>query len=282
MANDWKVKAETLRFEDGLSWTELAQAMQSDFPSLTLSQVREKVRDHCRTTARYQKPDTPKLVFSDPHTPFDHPNFPYFLSDTYKRFACGSVACLGDMIDSHAISRHGSEPCALGAYSELDLAKQRIKIYTTLFPECDYLLGNHDLRPEKMAASVGIGSRYLKTIHELLELPDGWICRSDEFIENDVLYLHGINCGGKDGALNKALSERMSVCMGHNHAFGGVKEQANKRDRVFGMNVGCGINPEAYAFAYGRHARNRETLGCGVVFNSEYAIFVPMGREYLT
>ena len=42
MANDWKVKAEKLRFEDGLSWTELAQAMQSDFPSLTLSQVREK------------------------------------------------------------------------------------------------------------------------------------------------------------------------------------------------------------------------------------------------
>ena len=49
---------------------------------------------------------------------------------------------------------------------------------------------------------------------------------------------------------------------------------------VFGLNVGCGIDDEAYAFVYGKHSRNRVTLGCGVVFGPEQAIFVPMGKEY--
>lgn len=277
----WEQEAERLRFENGLSWSALAQEMAGYFPALSPAQVREKVRDHIRGTERYKEPVKPVGVFSDMHAPFDHPNFPYFLQDTFKKFGVGRVVCLGDMMDSHAVSNHAIEPCALGAYSELDLAVQHMKVYATLFPEVQYITGNHDLRPERMAASVGMGSRYIKSVQELLELPDGWVCRGDEFIMDDVLYTHGINCGGKDGALNKALSERMSVCIGHSHAFGGVKQNANKRDSVFGMNVGCGVNPEAYAFAYGKHSRNRETLGCGIVFNSEYAVFVPMGREYM-
>ena len=46
------------------------------------------------------------------------------------------------------------------------------------------------------------------------------------------------------------------------------------------MNVGCGIDIDAYAFAYGKYDKNRPTLGCGIVFDSGNAIFVPMGKEY--
>ena len=277
----WEEKAERLRFENGLSWTALAVAMQSDFPNLSQPQVREKVRDHIRQTSRYKTSDAPTGVFSDIHAPFDHPNFPYFLQDTFKRYGVEKKICLGDITDSHAISNHDPEPCALGAYTEFDLATQHLKIYTSLFPNVDYIDGNHDRRIERMAAKSNIGTRFLKDMHEVLELPEGWIYRGHEFINDDVLYTHGINCGGKNGALNKALAERMSVCIGHSHAFGGCQTSANKRDRVFGMNVGCGINEEAYAFAYGADAKYHSTLGCGIVFNSESAIFVPMGREYM-
>lgn len=278
----WKLKVEQLRYAEGKSWSEIAREMQGEFPELTLMQVREKCRDHCRRLDGYkEKADKPVLVFSDIHTPFDHKRYPDFLKDTYKRFGCGRVICLGDIVDNHVISSHATEPCALGAYTELDLAISRLKIYAALFPEVDYLSGNHDLRVDRMAASVGIGKRYLRELHDVLELPEGWVCHGDEFIANGVLYAHGIDAAGKNGAINKAMRERMSVAVGHSHAYGGCQQSANKRDTVFGLNVGCGIDDEAYAFVYGKHARNRVTLGCGVVFDSEEAVFVPMGREYL-
>ena len=281
MADNWKEQVEKLRYIDGKSWAEIAHEMQNSFPELSLMQVREKCRDHCRGLKAYKdKEDKPVLVFSDIHAPFDHKRYPDFLRDTYKRFGCGRVICLGDLVDNHAISGHMTEPCALGAYTELDLAISRLKIYTAIFPDVDYCKGNHDLRVDRMAASVGIGRRYLRDFQEVLELPKGWVCHGDEFIANGILYSHGVDAAGKNGAINKALRERMSVAVGHSHAYGGCQQSANKRDAVFGLNVGCGIDDEAYAFVYGKHSRNRVTLGCGVVFSPEQAIFVPMGKEY--
>lgn len=282
MSEAWKAQVEKLRFTDGKSWAEIAQEMSDEFPALTIPQVREKCRDYCRSLPKYKEQrGKPILVFSDIHTPFDLRKFPDFLLDTYKKYDCGRVICLGDMVDNHAISNHNAEACALGAYSELDLAISRLKVYSAYFPKVDYVIGNHDCRPERIAGQAGIGTRYLKDMHEVLELPEGWVCHGDELIVDDVLYTHGVNCGGKNGALNKAISERMSVAIGHAHAFGGVAYSANKRDTVFGLNVGCGIDENAYAFVYGKHAKNRVTLGCGVVYNNEHAIFVPMGREYM-
>lgn len=282
MSEEWKERVEKLRFNDGLSWTEIAQEMQSEFPSLSAAQVREKCRDHCRKQERYKaSSDKPILVFSDIHAPFDLKHYPDFLSDTYSRYGCGKVVFLGDLVDNHAISRHQTEPCALGAYTELDLAITRLKIYSMLFPKVERVVGNHDIRPQMMAASVGIGTRYLKDLSEVLELPDGWVCHGDEFILDDVLYSHGMDACGKNGAINKAMRERMSVAVGHSHGFGGVAYSANSRDKVFGMNVGCGIDEEAYAFTYGKHAKNKCTLGCGVVYGAEEALFIPMDRKYV-
>lgn len=282
MSDNWKNKVEQLRFTDNKSWAEIAAEMQPEFPNLTLMQVREKCRDYCRGLQRYkEQADKPILVFSDPHTPFDHKRFPEFLRDTYKKYGCGRVICLGDTVDNHAISNHSTEACALGAYSELDLAISRLKVYAAYFPDVIYFIGNHDCRPERIAGQLGIGTRYLKDMHEVLELPEGWVCYGDEAIIDGVLYSHGIDAAGKNGAINKAQRERMSVVVGHSHAYGGCNYSANKRDTVFGLNVGCGIDENAYAFVYGKHAKNRVTLGCGIVYNPEHAEFVPMGREYL-
>lgn len=275
MVDQWKVEAERLKFDDGKSWSEVYKALAPYFPELNGKQVEEKVRGYLRTVDRY-KPSFPVGVFSDMHEPFGHPDYPYFLRETFKKYGVKQFVCLGDGFDSHAISTHDPEPCALGAYTETDMAIQRLKIYYALFPEVTYTLGNHDSRISRMAAKVGIGSRFIKPLHDILEMPDGWQVVEDEIIIDDVLYTHGENCGGQNGAINKAIRERMSVCIGHQHSFGGVQYNANRRDRIFGMNVGCGINEEAYAFAYGKHAKQRCTLGCGVVFSKDSAIFVPM------
>ena len=51
----WKEEAERLRFDDGLSWTEITTKMKKHFPDLTERQVHEKIRSYIRTTDRYKK-----------------------------------------------------------------------------------------------------------------------------------------------------------------------------------------------------------------------------------
>jgi len=234
---------------------------------------------HSATRSKKSMDEKPVGVFSDPHIPFNHPNYLQFCIDTFKKYGVGQVECTGDLVDHHAISRFQSEPCAKGAYDELDMSIAEVSKYVKAFPKVRMCKGNHDAIPVRQAATVGIGERYLKSYSELLHLPKTWEI-ADEFIINDVLYKHGINCMGKDGAINSAIQERMSTVIGHSHAFGGCKYSANKRDIIFGMNVGCGIDIDAYAFAYGKYDKNRPTLGCGIVFDSGNAIFVPMGKEY--
>jgi predicted phosphodiesterase len=222
----------------------------------------------------------PVGVFSDPHIPFDHPNYLRFCADTFRRHGVQSVICCGDLVDFHAISRHQTETVAKSACDELDMTIVGVKRYTDAFPELDLILGNHDMRLIQQAALMNIDKRFLKSYSELFKLPRDWRIREDEYIFDSVLYKHGINCCGKDGAINAAISERMSLAMGHTHAFAGCKYSANKRDIIFGLNVGCGIDIAAYAFTYGKHDKNRPILGCGIVYSNSHSEFIPMGSEY--
>ena len=271
-------KAEIIEWrEQGLSLYEIAERLKSSYPDKTERHLWDLA--HSATRRKKSMSEKPVGVFSDPHIPFNHPNYLQFCIDTFKKFGVGQVVCCGDLVDHHAISRFQSEPCAKGAYDELDMSIAEVSKYVKAFPKVRMCKGNHDAIPVRQAATVGIGERYLKSYSELLHLPKTWEI-ADEFIINDVLYKHGINCMGKDGAINSAIQERMSTVIGHSHAFGGCKYSANKRDIIFGMNVGCGIDIDAYAFAYGKYDKNRPTLGCGIVFDSGNAIFVPMGKEY--
>lgn len=283
---DWQTKAEQLYTTYGRQWSKIASELKDTyFPEHTHHQAKEAIRSYIRRTDAWKQEeqelnkDKPKLVFADVHIPFHHPNYLKFLKATYKKYDCGQVICLGDLVDNHAISSHQKETCAKSPYDELDMAIEVVKEYTTAFPEAYLVLGNHDLRPLRQAASVGLGERFLKPLSQLLELPDTWIL-GDEFIIDEVLYKHGEGCAGVNGALNSALRERMSVCIGHFHALAGVKYSANKRDIVFGANVGCAIDIQAYAFAYGKRSKDRPILGCAVVFNSGHAEFIPMSSEY--
>ncbi len=225
--------------------------------------------------------DKPRLVFSDVHAPFNHPNYLQFLKDTHKKYGCKEeVICLGDLIDHHAISRHQSETDSDGAYTELDRAIEEIAKYVEVFPKCILTLGNHDRIPVRQCAFLGIGERFVKSLSELVGLPSTWRVVIAEVVDG-VFCTHGIGCGGKDGAINTAIVERRSVAIGHYHAFGGCKYSANRDSIIFGLNTGCGVDHEAYAFAYGKHSKFKETMGCGIIYNENHAVFVPMGAEYL-
>jgi hypothetical protein len=280
---DWKQEAERLKFDEGYSWTEVYAALRHYFPELTDKQVEEKVRRALRNSPRYPRTERPVGVVGDLHTPFDHPGYLQFLKDTFKKFHVGQAVFVGDLFDHYSYSRFTKKPLAMNPKQEKELAREHIKKYCEAFPRAKVVLGNHDTRYIDRAEEFGIDAELIKDFKEIYGLPAGWEVY-DEFdnplIMGDVLYIHGSAYNGQYGAKQAAINEQMSVVMGHGHAFAGVWPIANKRKLMFGMNVGCGIDIGAYAFIYNKKDKFRPLLGCGIVFNSSYAIWIPMGKEY--
>lgn len=268
--------------KDGMSWSKVTQELHYMFPGLTVKQVENKLRGFMRKTEKYKADHEikrPVGVIGDVHLPFAHPNYRPFLIDTFKKHKVDQVVCIGDLVDNHAISRFQSEPSARGAYDELAEARRMVAEYVKAFPKVKMCLGNHDAIHARQAATIGLGEEYLKPYHELWGLPKSWEI-ADEFVIDSVLYKHGIGHAGKDAAINAALQEGMSTVIGHLHSNAGAKYSANKRDLIFGLSVGCGIDVERYAFAYGKHTPKRPILGYGIVFDKGNAIFEPMTDKY--
>ena len=264
---------------DGKSWKKIAAIYNKNESTFySWQKIRESIRNTYERMIKVED-NTRVGVFSDLHAPFNHVNYLQFVKDTFDKWEINKVICVGDLVDHHAISRFISEPDADGAKEEFKKAKLEVEKVKELFPKLTLTLGNHDLIPIRQAKTLGLGDIFIKNFEEIYNLPDTWnIC--EEIIYNDVLYKHGLNAGGRDGALNSAIKEQMSVVIGHYHAFGGCKYAANKRNLIFGMNTGCGIDVRSYAAAYGKYSPNRPTLGCGIVVSSTEAYFVPMGEEY--
>lgn len=254
------------------------------FPELDYATMKEKIRGHIRSTDKYKSshPSKPKGVvgvIGDLHFPFVHPNYIEFLTDTFVKYHVDTIISVGDLADHHAVSRHQTETDAVSALTEYEQALECVDKYITRFPNVDITLGNHDLIPQRQCATLGIPKQYIKGFKELWNLPKGWTVQ-EQLIIDEVIYEHGMGYGGKSGALDKAVNAMQSCVIGHSHGFGGVQYKSNSRQIVFGLNAGCGIDIDAYAFAYGKYNRNRETLGCGIVFSNNNAIFVPMGEKY--
>ena len=279
----WKEEARELRFTESLSWTETSAIIHTKyFPTDDPLAIHEKVRGYLRHSKEYKKTQKREQVvgiIGDTHFPFVHPNYIHFLEDTFRKHRVTKIIQIGDLCDNHAISRHQTETDAMSATTEYDLALENIEEYVRAFPEVHITLGNHCKIPERQAASLGIPLQFLQSFHELWGLPKKWTV-TERIIIDDVLYEHGINATGKTGALNKALSAMQSCVIGHSHAYGGCQYRSNSQKLVFGLNVGCGIDIDDYAFRYGRYSKDRETLGCGIVYNSAHGTFVPMPERY--
>jgi predicted phosphodiesterase len=213
------------------------------------------------------------LVIGDLHLPAERKGYLSFCKQVYKDNSCNQVVFIGDIIDWHAISRHVKEPQCPGPQDEYDAAKKLIQVWCKAFPEATVTLGNHDSRPERMAKCVNIPKSLLRTQEELWNTPKWkWVnsCRID-----NVLYKHGTGLGGIHPAWTALQAERGNVVIGHCHARAEIVWSASRRDRIFGMSVGCGIDQEAYQFAYGQELKDRPMLSVGVV-KKGIPLLVPM------
>jgi len=213
-------------------------------------------------------------VIGDIHLPFELEGYLPFIIKNFIKHKVTDIVFIGDLIDNHAISRHINSTSAMSPVQEYELALEKVKKWTTTFPKAKLCIGNHDSIPSRQLAELGIPPLFLKDYKSLWNLPKEWEI-DVEFVIDDVNYFHGLGSMSKDGALNTAIFNRISTVQGHSHSYLGCKYLANKRDTVFGMNVGCGIDVESYAMEYGKNYIKKPTLGCGVVYSSVEAYAIP-------
>jgi len=204
------------------------------------------------------------LVVGDLHEPFCLDGYLQFCKETYAKWNCNQVIFIGDIIDNHYSSYHESDPNGMGGGAELDLAIKKVSKWSKAFPKADVLIGNHDRIIMRKAFSSAIPQEWIKSYNEVLGTDWNW-CES--IVYDDVLYEHGEGGQAKTKARNNMMS---SVC-GHTHTEAYVQWYVGKKYRVFGMQVGCGVDATTYAAAYAKNFK-KQAIGCGIVIGGHTAI----------
>jgi len=207
------------------------------------------------------------LVVGDPHEPVCHPGYMRFCQDLRKKYRTTQTVIIGDICDHHAISFHAANPECPGPKDEYHLTRTKMRLWHKAFPKATITIGNHDARVVRLAESVNIPSKYLRAYNDVWNTPTwAWV---DEIVIDDVYYMHGVNRSGMYPAFNAMKDLLMSVIMGHCHSASGVKWRTNPGKRTFGLDTGCGIDVDAYQFAYGKHMRSRPVLSAAVVLDGD-------------
>jgi predicted phosphodiesterase len=207
------------------------------------------------------------LVFSCVHLPFEKRGYLNFLQKMQDYHKCETVICLGDLIDSHSISKHDHSPDGMGAGHEIQAVQSRLKDWVRAFPNLYITIGNHDRLPYRQAYSNGLPNDIIKPLNEIYQMPSTWSWH-ERILADDVVYMHGTGKNGENSAKAWMMDNRKSTVIGHIHSSLGVNFSASNYDRLFSMNVGCGIDIKQYAFEYNKDFGKRPVLGCGVVTDS--------------
>jgi len=204
------------------------------------------------------------LVVGDLHCPFEKEGYFEFCLETYDRFNCNQVVYIGDLVDSHATSRHETDPDGMSAKTELERAIEDLQKWREAFGDATVIVGNHDRVVMRRAFSSSIPSMWIKSFNEVLGTSWHWTERA-EF--DGVQYVHGE--GGT--ARTKAKNDMQSTVQGHIHTQAYVEHFCGNRNRIWAMQVGCGLDRDTYAAAYAKHYK-KQAIGCGVVIGGHTAI----------
>ena len=221
------------------------------------------------------------LAIPDLHIPF-HSKYAFdFIKWCLDKYQPDEVVLMGDELDWHSISYHDHDPDGLNPGSEYAQALKCLNQLWAILPKTGKgCYSNHGSLPQRKMKTNGLPSQILKSYKQILNAPEGWNW-SDAWEIDNVQYIHGQNIGLKT-ALYKAVDDhKMSTVFGHVHAYPGVQYRATAAGKFFGMNTGCLVDRDQYAFSYSKLFAERPVLGVGIVIDGKQAHFIPMGEEEL-
>jgi len=230
----------------------------------------ETIARHVSEYKMYKKKEAERakmrnvLVISDTHIPFENKKALEALKKARDEYNITDVVHIGDLFDMSAINTHTVDPNGLSAEQENDKAEKAFKEWKKEFPEVLYVLGNHDVRPNRKAFNAGISDRWVKTVDEVYDL-SGWSVAESHQI-GDFLFVHGMG----QNTLSRSKDLGLSVIAGHLHSKFEVKtwfDRPNNKIR-HAVQVGSLIDDTEYAFAYGKN--NKKSIsGFAVILDAE-------------
>ena len=205
------------------------------------------------------------LVVGDLHTPFDLDGYLDFLKGLQKKYKTNETIFIGDVIDNHFSSYHETDPDGYSGGQELMKAIERTQRYYKAFPKATVIIGNHDRLIMRKAFSSAIPKIWIKDFNDVLGTP-GWKW-TDRYVVDDVQFLHGE--GGT--ARTRCKADLMSTVQGHLHTQAYVEHVVGANFKVFGMQVGTGIDFDQYAFGYAKRGK-KPAVSAGIVIDGKTAL----------
>lgn len=186
----------------------------------------------------------------------------------------GHISISGNC-DKHALSYHDSDPDLMSAGDELTAAKEVIAEIHDMFPNMDIIESNHGSLVWRKTKTHGIPRAYIRSYNDVLGVGDGWKWHHDLTItlpSGQRVYL----CHGKTNDVIK-LSQQMGMCavQGHYHEIFKVNYWANPTGLYWGLQIGCLVDDDNYAFAYNNTNIKRPIIGTGLIIDGK-PILEPM------
>lgn len=209
------------------------------------------------------------LILSDIHFPYQHKDLFKFLQHLKDKYNPTRVICMGDETDCHALSFHDSDPDLPSAGDELRRALPFVQELYKMFPEMDILDSNHGSLVYRKAKHHGVPKHYIKSYNDVLGVGEGWKWSYDLTIDlpnGTKCYFHH---GKSPDVVKLSQVMGMSAVQGHYHSVFKVDYWANPNGLYFGMQTGCLVDRDAYAFAYENCNLKKPIIGTGLIINSQ-------------
>jgi hypothetical protein len=144
------------------------------------------------------------------------------------------------------------------------MTRKHCQQWSDVFPDVYVCIGNHDMLIYRKAKTYGIPKAFVRTFNEILELPESWKFGKN-WVINNVLYTHGTGNNSMYPHATDVMHNRQSTVIGHFHSVAGIEYKASYKDLLFGMCVGCGVDPKHITQLYGIDYRRKPIVACGVV-----------------
>lgn len=223
------------------------------------------------------------LVIPDLQLPFENEKALSFCAYLKRHYQIDDdhVLNVGDECDQLHGGMYPKDPD--GHYtpnSEIKAAREKITEWANIFPVMKVATSNHGMRWAKKASAAEIPSQMLRAYQQVLGIPETWRYQDAWTFKEKHSFMmnHGMDLGGKTPYRVAAEISGISRVFGHLHSSAGICHVKTLDKNVWGFNVGCLIDPEAYAFKYGKDSKFKPNLGAGMIFNEgSTPVWIPLG-----
>lgn len=220
------------------------------------------------------------LIISDTHAPYIHKDAYKFLRAIKRELLDDNSIILhsGDEVDNHAISMHPSDCDLMSAGDELKEACSYMQGLENIFERICFLDSNHGSLAIRRFKLHGIPLQYLKSLNQVYGVSKKWSWHEDIILETKIgkVYL----CHGKSSVYGKLAKEQgCSAIQGHYHGKFEITWHQSALSQRFNIFVGCLIDRESLAFAYGKNHIPKPILGVGMLTKEGYPKLVKMDLD---